>query len=126
MTERLLDQDERGRTIDPDSRHLLCQACLCGQCEPDGMHESEEMPFCEVCRLVYPRTLLRALLDVGDYALGLRAGTVVRFAEAELDVSSIPDRDVSWVRLLSPSGVGVPVAGHLDVRLDAIVWVGSA
>ncbi len=82
--------------------------------------------FCLPCLQKLPASLLKAISDPFDYAIGLRTGLVIRFSEARIQGE--------WVHLLV-AGTNRPVGNGddtynwergIDVRLTEIVWCADA
>ena len=83
---------------------------------------------CEDCSKKYPSSLIKALFDPFDYALGLLDGTIIRFTQASIRGD--------WVTLLGSESAGdhpleTPVYGFkfyrgIQIRFDQIAWCSDA
>jgi hypothetical protein len=81
---------------------------------------------CEELEAHWPAMLVRACVDPYGYALGLRGGTVLHFAQAQLTASG------NWVHLRQVKVLQGSLPTELlpdreiEVPVREIVWVGEA
>lgn len=73
-----------------------------------------------------PPSLLKALRDSFDYALGLKNGHVIHFSEAHLLKGERWIKLIGFNETIEMDGVSFSFPRGLDVRISEIAWVADA
>lgn len=113
--------EEQDEQPDETARCMACGEEIEG--EPDGPPE-----VCTECEARYPASLIKALGDEFDYAMGLRNGTVLRFQSARITGEWVT------IELFEPNEQPVkgfnkgeyPCPRGVDIRISEIIWCADA
>lgn len=88
----------------------------------EGLYARESIAVptaaCSKCERRIPHSLLKAVTDPFMYALRLRSGETLEFAEARISGD--------YAHLIDVKGGAFPFPRGLDVRVDDIVWCADA
>ncbi len=100
----------------------------CVVCHKD-FEEEEWIEGCPDCRLKYPSSLLKAVGDPFDYALGLKDGTVIQFHTASINGDWVTLEGITNQQGDSPfleAYYGHRFYRGIQIRFDQIIWCADA
>ena len=106
---------------------FTCAGCgmvgVYDQTEPDDFPPAE---LCPECKAQYPPSLLKAVLDPFDYALGLKNGAVIRFGSAVLNGAFVTLTRNGLSPEHMSDEIGYILDRGIDVRVSEILWCADA
>jgi hypothetical protein len=108
------------------AREGRCAAC---SHEIEGFYDEDTLDWavvagvCDGCAREFPESLLKAVGDEFDYALGLRDGTVIRFARAAITGPAfVRLNDIRQVDYADVARTPYSFDRGIDVRISEIAW----